>query len=644
MYPGTIINIIDRSATPVDNTPEADGSPLFLSAASFDKGPEDMRIVSGQTFNKLYGSPSFDKHGQPAIQAAHAIENGARLLIKRVVADNSTLANVILVASVNTTITATPVTEGQTGKTINEIMGRDTSGDTPETPRYTTTSQTSVKWTAVSVANAAPTVDSPAEVKVLDAAADYFKPISLTDGAPDSDGVITITTNEGTGDYPIFVIVDNGRGVSNKSVRFSPDYNSSKTMDTFFYTAYIFEGTTQIDNPSGSIDPDAIINGINYGFKDDTSIQLKFLNVEGAYEGYVDIIATASGLTKSQVKGSDIINLKDNKKNNLPGIELDPDSINLDADYGINLQSGDNGDFGDAPFGTEAYNEQLIKFFSGEFDDAIFDLDDYKIAAVFDANYPVEVKEAIAKLVSFREDCVFFRDLGVDVKSYASIIAMESSYSTYNRYIADYLTTYQIFDPNNGKRIRVTMMYDFESAMINHFISGAYRPTAGIINSMILPSAIPGTINFTPRITPTVNQKSLLEDSRINYAIFQNGQCIVQTLYTSQEAYTQLSYVNNVLGVQEVARAVRTSCPKFRYTFATGNDLSVYAKEVSKVLANYSNNFAELGFEYTQSAIRASQKIFYASITFRFNNWAQTEIFDLYALPTTESTTTSTTA
>jgi hypothetical protein len=177
-------------------------------------------------------------------------------------------------------------------------------------------------------------------------------------------------------------------------------------------------------------------------------------------------------------------------------------------------------------------------------------------------------------------------------------------------------------------------MYDMAYILVDHFTNGAYRPTAGVANNAILESAIPGSINFTPRITPSVNQKSLLEDLRINYAIFQSGRCVLQSLYTSQEAYTQLSYVNNVLAIQEVARAVRTACPKFRYTFGSGNDFSEYSSNVQKVLENFKNNFAELGFSYQQNALYAAQKIFYAVITFRFNNWAQTEIFDLYALPT----------
>jgi hypothetical protein len=151
---------------------------------------------------------------------------------------------------------------------------------------------------------------------------------------------------------------------------------------------------------------------------------------------------------------------------------------------------------------------------------------------------------------------------------------------------------------------------------------------------MFLDSAIEGTVNYTPRITPSVNQKQLLEDLRVNYAIFQQGRCVVQSLYTSQEAYTQLSYINNVLAVQQVIRALRIACPKQRYTFVTGNDFSSYEEACNNVLSYYTANFAELKFSYQQDALQAAQKIFYATINFRFNNWAQTEIFDLYALPT----------
>lgn len=635
MYPGTIFNWYDQSGLEEQEVVVAENAPLFLAAASFDKGPEDMRIVSGQQFYKLYGNKiDFSKHGQPAIQIKNIIDNGGRVLMKRVVADDATLANVVFKAVINVNIVAVPTDlDDPNGKTINEICNRSTEGDTDQTPRYLIgeDSNTTIKWIAVSVASAK-TVD---QIMTQVATMKTNNPLVPTEPDP-TDGSVNVTA---TNEIPVIVVIDNGRGVSNKAVRFSPDYNTSKNMDNFFYASYIFEGTDLVGRTTASLNPDTVINGVNYSFGEQDSDQVKYVVYSNGYEAYLNEIAAATGFSIEKIKTYDIINLCDSRKNPLPGVSIDDESIDLDAFYGVGLTNGTNGAFGDVPFGTEAYANQLIKFFSGGNDDdpnygSIYDLDQYKIAAVFDANYPDNVKDAIAKLVTFREDCFFFRDLGTEITTYNGIVTKLNKFEESNKFIGNYMTSYEIYDPNNGKRIRVTMMYDLAGVLVSHFASGAYRPIAGIANGIILPNAINGTLNFVPRITPTVNQKSLLEDIRINYAIFDQDQCVVQTLYTAQEAYTQLSYINNVLAIQEVARAVRSSCPKFRYTFVSGVDFTAYATEVSNVLANYRNNFSELSFEYSQSAVHANQKIFYASIKFRFNNWAQTEIFDLYALPT----------
>jgi hypothetical protein len=123
-----------------------------------------------------------------------------------------------------------------------------------------------------------------------------------------------------------------------------------------------------------------------------------------------------------------------------------------------------------------------------------------------------------------------------------------------------------------------------------------------------------------------------MDDIKVNYAIFQEDNCVVQSCYTSQDKYTQLSYTNNVVAIQNVMRAVRTACPRQRYSLATGTDLTSYADAVNNVLSEFVSHFDVLRFTYTEDALKASQKIFYASIEFAFLNWAQTEIFDIYAI------------
>jgi hypothetical protein len=83
-------------------------------------------------------------------------------------------------------------------------------------------------------------------------------------------------------------------------------------------------------------------------------------------------------------------------------------------------------------------------------------------------------------------------------------------------------------------------------------------------------------------------------------------------------------------------RAVRSTCPKNRFKFTSANDFTDYAESVKEVLNNFRNNFDSLNFVYLEDTAKEAQKIYYAAIEFTFNNWAQSEIFDLYALNTTE--------
>ena len=90
---------INTLSTAVEDTLDR---PIVMVVSSFDKGPEEWKPrVFGDQFEKLYGSnPSFKKHGQPAIQAANLINAGGYATIKRVVAYDSKLANIGVVANV----------------------------------------------------------------------------------------------------------------------------------------------------------------------------------------------------------------------------------------------------------------------------------------------------------------------------------------------------------------------------------------------------------------------------------------------------------------------------------------------------------------------------------------------------------------
>lgn len=578
MYPGSQFIWHDMSS--LNNTSATtsviDDAPLFMQAFAADKGTEDLVEISGDDFFNMYGKISFQKYGQAGIQAANIINAGGRLYAKRVVADDSTLANIVFTA------TLIPANDG-----VN------------------------VKWSAIGITNCK-TFD---EVKAK--AAQLY----------DAEGKV----------FPLFVISDNGRGISGKAVRVTPDYSTSRDIGKMFYNLSVYEGTVITEKKTFTFNPDTIYNDVAYGLDVYANKQITGTVLEDMYDLYVQELATSLTLDIDVIKSYDIIFGYTYRGIAIDGFVLNAESVDLDADTGIALVNGSNGAFGDAPLATEvgkaAYAAALVKVFDGTFSDEIFDVDQHKIAAIVDANYPDDVKDAIFDLVTFRQDCVFFRDFGTECNTYIDIKAKKESFSDKTNYfVADYATTYLIKDPYTFKNIKVTCTYDLAAALVSHIANNPNAPVAGTINGFILPSAIDQSINFVPINTPTGNQKELMDNLRVNYAIFEDSNCVIQSCYTAQAAYTQLSFIGNVLAIQRVIRAVRTACPRHRFALSTGSDLSNYATAVNNVLSDFITDFSTLRFIYNEDALKANQKIFYASIEFAFLNCAQTEIFDIYAI------------
>jgi hypothetical protein len=625
MYPGTKFNWYDASQfSTTTGTVDISSAPLFLTAFSADKGTEEMIRVAGDDFYKMYGKNlSFAKHGQVLLQAGRIIDTGAELLCKRIVSESATLSNLILCIQLTGTPTQKTNADGDPlyidNTTGDETTEAETGGQ-PNNPIMYTVNK--IKWIANTVENC----------KTFDEVKEAVDGLYVAYNEDSETGI-------GTGTWPIYVVADIGRNADCKAIRILPDYSSSKSLGIMVYEMADIEGTQVSEKVTFTANSRVIINNVSYAVNEYMMGQLKLDEVDGMLEEYTQQLADNLGMDYNDLINMDMLFGAAQNGASLENVSIDADGVDITNEYGITLKSGSDGI--DGFLNSEEYTDAMVGFFLGEDTDAIFDVDVHKVRAVVDANYPVAVKEAIATLANFREDFFFFRDLGVGLTTYNAIVTAASAL-TKTKFAGDYMTSYKVIDPLTRKRIDVTMMYDFVVPLINHFINGAEVPLAGESNNFILSSAIQGTLNYTPVNTIRVNQKDLLDDARINYATYYEygGNLVVESLYTSQEATTQLSYINNVLAIQEVMRALRSGCPKNRFKFQSGNDFSDYEDACTEILQAYKSWFSKLEFVYTQDDIRATQKIFYASINFAFNNWVQTEIFDLYALPTVTTETT----
>ena len=644
MIPGTFFEWEDLSgiSTPEINTVRT--MPLFATVITADKGEEGWTVLSGQDWFDMYAVNNvvdFSRHGQPLLQAAMAINAGAELLCKRVVAEDATLANIAVIAQANTAEVQKTDAEGNPLYTTPE--GEETTTAAGNTPVMI--NKTTITYTMKSASGCS------TQAEVISA---------ITEAVA--------TDNESAGEnkyYPLWIFFDNGRGASKKRIRITPNYTLSKNYKNYFmYDLDVIESNTYFDTIHFAINPDVVSNGQNISLQyavNTNSSQIKAYQFATEVKAFLDKMTTViNGELPNVVATSlDVLFGTDKKGNAISNISVDTDAgVNLQISTGNLLINGENGSFGDTPIAqTEKYGEMIAKAFAGYvkdgnggytiltsrdgcYDPIIYNVDRYKIDAILDANYPTIVKRAIEQLVTWREDCMFFRDMGTSCNTMDIISALDYD-NLHNKFCATYCTYYDVIDPYSMKQITVTMMYSMAQLIVAQFNNGRNLPLAGIKFGFTITDAIESTVGFTPTICPGINQKEDLIDMRINYATYISDSLVIESLYTSQEDYTQLSFINNVLAVQEVMKAIRTKCPSFRYSFIDGDDLEQYRKDVNEVIDPFSSNFKYLSLEYMQDPYYTENKIFYATLAVQFRDFVQTEYFKITALGSQAETSTS---
>ena len=612
MYAGTKVNWHEVLMAETNRSAIDDSLPLFLCAFSADKGSEEITDLTYSEFKKMYGdTANFFKYGQPLLQAHQILAAGGRVLGKRIVAEDATLANLIITAEVTSQEVNKTNADGQ-----QLYIGSDGQETTEVTDTLATTVYATVKYDSVTYE-----VKTMAE---LEAKAASLKTESV---------------------FPLFIISDNGRGVSVKKVRITPDYDTSKKLTYMLYKIAEIEGVSAVETQRFSMYPEAVntINGVRRNMVLDKHTMSQ-LNAEMYTEGcsaFVEKLAEITGYSVDDLYTFDILFGKTVKQKELGLIKIDETGLDITSEYGMELKSGSNGKFGDAPFaGTVASQEwadQAIAFFDGTFSDEIFDLDQHKIDFCVDANYPDNVKAAIVKLADFREDFFYFRDLGLNITSITDVYDKVTDLNwTLTPFAGDYMSTYDIIDPFSHKQINVTMTYGLAPLLVNHYTTNVAAPIAGEFNNFVISDYVPGTLNIIPRVTPTVDQKEILDDLKVNFVNLTSDKLLaVQSTYTSQDHNGPLSYSSNVIVTQMVIKSIRRYCPKIRFMLMDANatDFGKYKTLVEdNVISRFAQYFKSIELIYTRDDEQIASKIFTASLYCYYRDFPQGEVFDVFAI------------
>lgn len=619
---GTKFNYYDLSAIPeITSVPQEDTSPVVLSAAATAKGTESIFEGRYDDFIAMFGQADFKKYGQISIQNQRMLANGAKIVFQRLVAEDATLANLGIVAKLYQTQAQKVDAEGQALYYTDEM-----EETTEDTGNPVTVYTAHVRYEAVTIP----------DIKTAEAAeAEFAKQLDETGAKETIDGAeVTVFT------YPQFIVVDNGRGNSTKRFYITRENTLSKNLKFMFYVLNIVEDGKVSDNQRFSIVPSTVYNGacVDLDSAGRALVQAKAYQLEDAFDKFVTKLAELSGVEADVLTQNDLLFGTTRKGVALEGIQIDTiDGIDLTLETGVGLMSGTTGSLTDAPEqeANELYYDLMYNFYAGKLTHEVYNLDMYQLDLCFDANFPIDVKNAIAELADYRKDFTFFRDMGLEIYGLNDVVAMTEKF-TKSTWVSDFCQAYNVLDPYSYKQITVTIMYSLASIIVKHIETRRHQPFAGKRFNAVIPDVLDkNTVRFAPKVIPGLDEKAEMEDLRVNFASYFKDDFVIESLYTSQEDYTQLSFSNNVMAVQQVVKALRVKFPAIRYQFITSpEDLEVYEASVNEELSKYRANFAELRYEYIEDKTYVANKIYRAALYFRFNDFVQAELIDAYMLPT----------
>ena len=312
--------------------------------------------------------------------------------------------------------------------------------------------------------------------------------------------------------------------------------------------------------------------------------------------------------------------------------------VDLTSSVGIPLLGGSEGSIDTslpADDRQAALDALYLKAFNQQIDPNIKSRFRYPTTFIFDANYPVNVKLAIASLVTQRTDCVGILDFGLDITTKASI----GNYYTTNfssvidsRYISYEPYAMKVRDPYSRKVIKVTSTYWMIGAYIRQINSnnGKHRPMAGntygIISGYIGNSVYPV---FDEAIDETMMDD--YSDKNLNYARYNQNQVVVRgSQNTAQNKLSALTELNNVLVLLDIKRDCEALCSTYEYDFADADDISRFNRDISNVTDKYAEaQVKRISATFSQNSWEAERSIVHLNVEMVCRNLAKTFIIEI---------------
>ena len=546
------------------STSSSDVTALLCVFAS-PKGRDNkvLTISNGsQGFVNEFGIGPFSLYGQPLLNAYNAAMSGACTLhCMRVTPDDASYSNVTLIAKYKV------------------------DNDTLKIMYYAKSSDT--------------------ELATLD----------------DLDACCTVSSTvdeEGLTAVKLMTIACQGKGVYGKNLRFriTSDRTSDKDNDFKNYFFGVYDNTNgliQKEQFNVVFNSEAMYSNVSL-FAEDVindsisgSTQLKIACFDDGFKALYDAYKTVNAdCTLTCAEFDPFFGLDKNTRQALPKLTIVSDAeasaggtgevaISVSSTEGVALLGGSDGSLAataDATARETTLNNLYLNAFTGVIDPQIKSKNRFPTTFIMDANYPVDVKLAIANLAIKRGDCMAMLDCGTGITTKASIQSyVETNFgsSINNRLITVEPYCMKVRDPYSYKSVTVTSTYWLAGRYPAHIAewNGKHRPLAGntfgIIDGYIHDSVYP--VFDEDLDSDTMDE---LAEMHVNFAKYNANQVVVRAMQdTKQVKQTNLSEQNNTLILLDIKRDCERLCAAYEYDFSEPADIARFNADVEVVASKY---------------------------------------------------------
>ena len=314
------------------------------------------------------------------------------------------------------------------------------------------------------------------------------------------------------------------------------------------------------------------------------------------------------------------------------GSETDPTCIDVDSATGVALAGGTDGAFASEDFEAKE-TELLVKAFTGELDKLILSPKRIQASVLLDANYPYEVKKALAKLAIARDDAMLYLDCGTDISSFSMDVMrnLKNNYTAVfnNRIISKESQHYVTKDPHTKKKATVTTTYFIASNIVNHFDNfGTHTPFVkgyAQLSDYVKNSLEPSVEIFENTLKETLYTNRFNYFESIGENLFQRS-----TQNTSQLINSDLLEESNMHILFEMKRIVEDDAYNNTYNFTSKDDRARFQqKEEAKFASWVGSKVQSFKIRFDVNEWESERGILHCYIEVQFRNITKRTIIEI---------------